>query len=216
VRPGAAAFRKERGLEIQKSFSKSFAAGCPFGPGAGVGEVRRTARTHVAHTEDVAMRTYDFAPLWRSSVGFDRVFDLLNDTQRLDSQDNYPPYDIVRTGEDTYRISLALAGFSPDDIAITAQQNRLTVTGRKAERPSGPTLDHEYLYQGISARPFERQFNLEDHVEVERASFENGLLQIELARKIPEAMKPRQIQIGTGKEVRTSDKTKNTDHVRAV
>ena len=82
------------------------------------------------------MRTYDFAPLWRSSVGFDRLFDLINDTQRLDAQDNYPPYDIVRTGENTYRISLALAGFSPDEITITAQQNRLTVAGSKTE-PKG-------------------------------------------------------------------------------
>ena len=142
------------------------------------------------------MRTYDVAPLWRSSVGFDRLFDLINDTQRLDAQDNYPPYDIVRTGDDTYRISLALAGFSPDEITITAQQNKLTVHGSKAEHQSGPRPEHEYLYQGISARPFERQFNLEDHVEVDRASFENGLLQIELARKIPEAMKPRRIEIG--------------------
>ena len=80
------------------------------------------------------MRTYDFAPLWRSSIGFDRLFDLINDTQRLDGQDNYPPYDIVRTGEDTYRISLALAGFAPDEIAITAQQNKLTISGRKADQ----------------------------------------------------------------------------------
>ena len=99
------------------------------------------------------MRTYDFAPLWRSSVGFDRLFDLINDTQRLDAQDNYPPYDIVRTGDDTYRISLALAGFSPDEISITAQQNKLTVQGSKAEHQSGPRPEHEYLYQGISARP---------------------------------------------------------------
>ena len=91
-------------------------------------------------------------------IGF---FDLINDTQRLDAQDNYPPYDIVRTGENAYRISLALAGFSPDEISITAQQNRLT--GSKAEH----TPEHEYMHQGIAARPFERQFNLEDHVEVE-------------------------------------------------
>ena len=110
------------------------------------------------------MRTYDFAPLWRSSVGFDRLFDLINDTQRLDAQDNYPPYDIVRIGENAYRISVALAGFSPDEISITAQQNRLTVAGSKAEHKAGRTPEHEYLHQGISARPFERQFNLEDHV----------------------------------------------------
>jgi molecular chaperone IbpA len=189
-------------------------------PGAALGLVRASAdvgalaRTHVAQTEDVAMRTYDFAPLWRSSVGFDRLFDLINDTQRLDAQDNYPPYDIVRTGDDTYRISLALAGFSPDEISITAQQNKLTVQGSKTEHQSGPRPEHEYLYQGISARPFERQFNLEDHVEVDRASFENGLLQIELARKIPEAMKPRRIDIGTS--ARKPDKMKTVEQVRVA
>jgi molecular chaperone IbpA len=161
------------------------------------------------------MRTYDFAPLWRSSVGFDRLFDLINDTQRLETQDNYPPYDIVRTGDDTYRISLALAGFSPDEINITAQQNKLTVQGSKAGHESGSRPDHEYLYQGISARPFERHFNLEDHVEVDGASFENGLLQIELARKIPEAMKPRRIDVA-GASTRKSDKMKTVDQVRAV
>jgi molecular chaperone IbpA len=145
------------------------------------------------------MRTYDFTPLWRSSVGFDRLFELINDTQRLDGQDNYPPCDIMRTGEETYRVALALAGFSPDDITITAQQNKLTIAGRKADHEAGPEAGHEYLHQGISARPFERQFNLEDHIEVERASFENGLLQIELVRKIPEAMQPRRIEIATRK-----------------
>jgi molecular chaperone IbpA len=165
--------------------------------------------------EDVAMRTYDFAPLWRSSIGFDRLFDLINDTQRLENQDGYPPYDIVRTGEDIYRISLALAGFSPDEIAITAQQNKLTITGRKAGHEPDRKPD-EFLYQGISTRPFEREFNLEDHVEVEHASFDNGMLQIELARKIPEAMKPRRIEIGPGKQDRKTDKAKTIDQVRAV
>jgi molecular chaperone IbpA len=162
------------------------------------------------------MRTYDFAPLWRSSVGFDRLFDLIHDTQRLEAQDSYPPYDIVRTGENTYRIFVALAGFSPDEISITAQQNRLTVAGSKAEHKAGPAPDHEYFHQGISARPFERQFNLEDHVEVEAASFENGLLQIELARKIPEAMKPRRVEIGAGASPRKMEKTKTVDQVRAA
>ncbi len=162
------------------------------------------------------MRTYDFAPLWRSSVGFDRLFDLINDTQRLEGQDNYPPYDIVRTGENTYRISLALAGFSPDEISITAQQNRLTVAGSKAEHKAGPSSEHEYLHQGIAARSFERQFNLEDHVEVEGAAFENGLLQIELARKIPEAMKPRKIEIGAAASTRKTEKMKTVDQVRAA
>jgi molecular chaperone IbpA len=161
------------------------------------------------------MRTYDFAPLWRSSIGFDRLFDLLNDTQRLETQDNYPPYDIVRTGEETYRISLALAGFSPEDVTVTVQQNMLTVAGQKSEQAtqkSGP----EYLYQGIAAREFERQFSLEDHVEVEHASFENGLLQINLVRRIPEAMKPRRIEIGTGKPTGKGDTGKTIEHIRAA
>jgi len=162
------------------------------------------------------MRTYDFAPLWRSSVGFDRLFDLINDTQRLDTQDNYPPYDIVRTGENAYRISLALAGFSPDEITITAQQNKLTVTGRKAEANGGGRTEHEYLHQGISARPFERHFNLEDHVEVEAASFEHGLLDIKLARRIPEAMKPRRIEINANAPGRKPDKLKTVEAVRGA
>ena len=136
------------------------------------------------------MRTYDFSPLWRSTIGFDRLFDLLDETQRA-SEDNYPPYNIERLAEDRYQISLALAGFSPDEIAITAEQNVLTVEGRKADKEQ-----HEYLYQGISARPFKRQFNLADYVQVKGASFDNGLLRVELVREVPEAMKPRRIAIG--------------------
>jgi molecular chaperone IbpA len=165
--------------------------------------------------EDVAMRTYDFAPLWRSSIGFDRLFDLLNSTQKLDGQDNYPPYDIARTGEDTYRISLALAGFAPEDIAITMQQNMLTVTGCKTE-PTAEKPDHEYLYQGIAAREFARQFSLEDHVEVESAVLENGLLQIQLVRRIPEAMKPRRVEIKSGKAPAKGDTDKTIEHIRAA
>jgi molecular chaperone IbpA len=139
------------------------------------------------------MRTFDLTPLWRSTVGFDRLFDLIDDSLRLAGEDNYPPYNIERTGEDEYRISLALAGFMPEEITVTAEQNMLTVEGRKAEK-----ADHEYLYQGISARQFRRQFNLADHVEVKGASFENGLLQINLVRELPEAMKPRRIAIAAG------------------
>jgi molecular chaperone IbpA len=139
----------------------------------------------------MAMRNYDFAPFWRSTVGFDRLFSMLEEeSSRMNGEHNYPPYNIERTGEDTYEVSLALAGFTPDEITITAEQNVLTVDGRKPERP-----EHHYLYQGISARPFHRQFNLADYVEVAGASFENGLLRIQLERKIPEAMKPRRIEI---------------------
>jgi molecular chaperone IbpA len=140
--------------------------------------------------EDLAMRTYDFAPLWRSTIGFDRLFDMLDETQRT-TEDHYPPYNIERLGEDRYQISLALAGFGPDELTITAEQNVLTVEGRKADKDQ-----REYLYQGISARPFKRQFNLADYVQVKAAAFDNGLLRIELVREIPEAMKPRRIPIG--------------------
>jgi molecular chaperone IbpA len=139
--------------------------------------------------EDLAMRTYDFSPLWRSTIGFDRLFDLVETAQRA-GEDNYPPYNIERLGEDRYQISLAVAGFAPDDISVTAEQNVVTIEGNKAEK-----AEREYLYRGISARPFKRQFNLADYVQVKSAAFENGLLKIELFREIPEAMKPRQIAI---------------------
>ena len=148
------------------------------------------------------MRTYDFAPLWRSTIGFDRLIDLLDETQR-GSEDNYPPYNIERLGEDRYQISLALAGFSPDEMTVTAEQNVLTVEGRKGDKDQ-----HEYLYQGISARPFKRQFNLADHVQVKGANFENGLLRIELYREIPEAMKPRRIAIGDVSAPKVIDQAK--------
>ena len=117
------------------------------------------------------MRDFDLTPMWRSTIGFDRLFDLIDDSFRLQGQDNYPPYNIARVGEDHYRISLALAGFKPEEITVTAEQNMLTVEGRKVENG-----DHEYLFQGISGRPFRRQFNLADYVEVTGASLENGLL----------------------------------------
>lgn len=139
------------------------------------------------------MRTYDFSPLWRSTVGFDRLFDLINN-EIPNVQDTYPPYDIVRTGEESYRITLALAGFTPEQIIITAQQNRLSVTGTKVESGNGK---QDYIYQSIAARPFERNFSLADHVEVEDATFDNGLLHVNLVRKVPEAMKPRRIEIGS-------------------
>src|SRR4030081_3624038 len=136
------------------------------------------------------MRTYDFTPLWRSTIGFDRFFDLVDAAQHGTADDNYPPCNVERLGEDRYQISLALAGFSPDEIAITAEQNVLTVEGRKGEKQQ-----RELLYQGISSRPFRRQFNLADYVQVKGATFDNGLLQIELVREIPEAMKQRRITI---------------------
>ena len=135
------------------------------------------------------MRTYDFTPLWRSTIGFDRLFDLVETAQRV-GEDNYPPCNIERLGEDRYQISLAVAGFAVDEISVTAEQNTVTIEGCKAEKGR-----REYLYQGISARPFKRQFSLADHVQVKSASFEDGLLRIELFREVPEAMKPRRIAI---------------------
>ena len=134
--------------------------------------------------------TFDFAPLWRSTIGFDHLADLVDSTLRQASEDHYPPYNIERTSEDHYRIALAVAGFGADDIAVTAEQNALTIEGRKPEKAAG-----EYLYQGIAARPFRRVFNLADYVQVKGAQFDNGLLRIELVREIPEAMKPRRIAI---------------------
>lgn len=144
----------------------------------------------------------DFTPFTRSSIGFDHLFDLLNDPQLTENGSNFPPYDIVKTGSDGYRIALALAGFSPKEITITSQQNSLLVEGRKSSED-----DREYLHRGISARAFSRRFNLEDHVEVEGANFEHGLLQIDLVRKIPEAMKPRKIEIGIGDQTSPSTKS---------
>jgi molecular chaperone IbpA len=139
------------------------------------------------------MRTFDPAPLWRSTIGFDRLVDLLDQSTRWTANDTYPPYNIERSSEDNYRISLALAGFSSNEVTITAEQNMLTVEGAKVEKP-----ETEYLYQGISARPFRRVFNLADFVQVKGASFEGGLLKIDLVREVPEAMKPRRIAIETG------------------
>jgi molecular chaperone IbpA len=121
--------------------------------------------------------------------------DLIDESARWGGEDNYPPYNIERTGEDHYQISLALAGFTPEEVTITAEQNVLTVEGRKAEKG-----EHQYLYQGISARPFRRVFNLADYVQVKGASFDGGLLKIELVREVPEAMKPRRIAINAGNE----------------
>jgi molecular chaperone IbpA len=140
--------------------------------------------------EDLAMRTYDFAPLWRSTVGFDRLFDLAQAAAQHAGEDNYPPYNIERLGEDSYQLSLAVAGFSPDEISIRAEQNVVTIEGNKPEK-----AEREFLYRGISTRHFKRQFNLADYVQVKDASFDNGLLQIELVREIPAAMKPRKIAI---------------------
>lgn len=139
------------------------------------------------------MRTnFDFSPYRRSTVGFDRLFNLLEAGARDD--DGYPPFDIVKDGEDSYRITLAVAGFRPEDIEIVAQQNLLNVTGKRAEDDG----KGEFLHRGIAARSFERRFQLADFIEAGDARFENGLLSIALKRVVPEAMKPRKIEIAGG------------------
>jgi molecular chaperone IbpA len=157
------------------------------------------------------VRTFDPTPLWRSTVGFDRLFDLIDSSLSVAGDDNYPPYNIERTGEDTYHISLALAGFTPDEVTVTAEQNMLSVEGRKAEKN-----DHQYLYQGISGRPFRRQFSLADYVQVKGASFKNGLLQIDLVREVPEAMKPRRITITSAGGAAASAPDKHVEQKQAA
>ena len=140
------------------------------------------------------MRTaFDFSPLYRSSIGFDRVFDLLENASRATTTiDNWPPYDIARTGEDDYRITMAVAGFSQDELSMTQEQNMLVVSGQKSGEDTG-----EYLHRGIAGRTFQRRFQLADHVKVTGARLDNGLLTINLKREIPEEMKPRRIEIGS-------------------
>ncbi|WP_428679896.1 Hsp20 family protein [Sphingopyxis sp.] len=140
------------------------------------------------------MRTdFDFTPYRRSTVGFDHLFDLLEKGQRSETSDGYPAFDIAREADDRFRITLAVPGFKPDEIEIVAQQNQLAVTGKPAEEDAKRT----YLHRGIARRAFERRFQLADYIEVGAASFADGLLAIELNRVIPEAMKPRKIEIGS-------------------
>jgi molecular chaperone IbpA len=139
--------------------------------------------------------TFDFAPLFRSSVGFDRMLEALESASRVTPIDNWPPYDIVKLGEDDYRISMAVAGFTQDDLTITQEQNMLMVAGQKSDEGEA---NGQYLHRGIAARAFQRRFELADHVKVVGASLVNGLLTIELKRELPEEMKPRRIAIASG------------------
>lgn len=142
------------------------------------------------------MRHYDLTPLYRSTVGFDRLFSLLDQAGSVEAAPTYPPYNIERTAENAYRISIAVAGFGEADLAIEIKENGLTVRGEKATSPDA--VQTEVLHQGIAARAFERRFQLADYVQVNGASLENGLLHIDLVREVPEAKKPRLIPIGTG------------------
>ena len=139
------------------------------------------------------MRHVDFSPLYRSTVGFDRLFTMLDSLGQPDqAAQSYPPYNIERTGENTYRITMAVAGFDESELSIEAREHALTVKGEKQDEA---TEDSQYLYRGIAKRAFERRFQLADHVEVRAASLKNGLLHIDLLREIPEAAKPRRIEI---------------------
>ncbi|AKH41650.1 molecular chaperone IbpA [Altererythrobacter atlanticus] len=138
------------------------------------------------------MNRLDFTPYRRSTVGFDRLFDLLENQVRNNSGDNYPPFNIERRSEDSYRITLAVAGFRSEDLDITAQQNLLVIQGRKHEEEP----DGELLHVGIANRGFERRFELADFVRVEKADLADGLLLIDLVREVPEAMKPKKVAIG--------------------
>jgi molecular chaperone IbpA len=153
-------------------------------------------RPHVAHLkEDMLMRTFDLAPLYRSTVGFDRLFSMLDG---FESAPGYPPYNIERTAENEYRVSVAVAGFAENELSIESKENTLTIKGSKQTK-EGQNAD--VLYQGIAARAFERVFQLADYVQVKAAALENGLLHVDLVREIPEAKKPRQIPIGNGQSL---------------
>ncbi|MBC2666411.1 Hsp20 family protein [Novosphingobium flavum] len=144
------------------------------------------------------MNRFDFTPYRRNTVGFDRLFDLLENASRASGGDNYPPFNIERRSEDAYRITLAVAGFKPADLDITAQQNLLVIQGRKVDEGQG---DGQFLHVGIAQRGFERRFELADFVRVENANLEDGLLIIDLVREVPEAMKPKKVSIGTQKSL---------------
>ena len=139
------------------------------------------------------MRHAEFAPFYRSAIGFDRLFQLLDQSAGYDSESTYPPYNIERTGENAYRITLAVAGFAQNELTIEVKEQTLSVAGEKAPEAAEKT----YLHRGIAARAFERRFQLADHVDVTGAKFENGLLHVDLVRNVPESKKPRTIAIGT-------------------
>ncbi|MBH9538086.1 Hsp20 family protein [Novosphingopyxis sp. YJ-S2-01] len=163
------------------------------------------------------MNRNDFTPYRRTTVGFDRLFDLLENAGRTMQSDNYPPFNIERIADDRYMITVAVAGFAPDEIDITAQQNQLIVRGAKEEGEQ----NREFLHMGIANRNFERRFQLADHIRVENANLENGLLTVELFREVPEALKPRKIAVNgvTAKTVDdepAEDAREEQRHIRAA
>ncbi len=157
------------------------------------------------------MRTgYDFSPLFRSSVGFDRIFDLIENAARVQPIDNWPPYNIERWGEDQYRITMAVAGFLPDELNLTMEPNLLIVSGQKQVDENV-----QYLHRGIANNAFERRFELADYVKVQSASLSNGLLMIELVREVPEEMKPRRIEV-QAKALSAGEQPRQVEHQKAA
>ena len=150
------------------------------------------------------MRTFDISPLYRSTVGFDRLFDLLDQTTRVEPMTNWPPYNIEKTGEDQYVITMAIAGFSTDEVEITQKESQLVVIGQK----NGSEEGKQYLHRGIATRAFKQTFNLADHVKVVSATLENGLLTIDLKHEVPETMKPRRIEIAPNDRNRSGSRAK--------
>ena len=146
------------------------------------------------------MRTYDFSPLYRSAVGFDRLANLLESAARTGQETGWPPYNIETTGENAYRIEIAVAGFAPDELNIEVKENSLTVTGRKTANDDAAATTRTFLHRGLAERDFERRFQLADHVVVTGADLSNGLLAITLERQLPEALKPRRIEINAGEQ----------------
>jgi molecular chaperone IbpA len=144
--------------------------------------------------EDVVMDSFDFSPLFRSTIGFDRLTRLIDAAQVDNGASAYPPYNIETTGENAYRLTMAVAGFGADDLDITAKEGALVVTGKARKEDEGK----QYLHRGIARRAFERRFQLADHIRVAGASLDNGLLHVDLVREVPEALKPRKIEIATG------------------
>jgi molecular chaperone IbpA len=157
----------------------------------------------------MVMRNFDFSPLYRSTVGFDRLFNLLDASSRVEQLNNWPPYNIERLGEDQYRITMAVAGFSPEELTVTAQANALIVTGQKKGSEDGA----QYLHRGIATRAFKQSFDLADHMMVTGANLDNGLLTIDLKREVPEALKPRRIEISAASQ---GDQPKTIEHAQAA
>ena len=158
---------------------------------------------------------FDFSPLYRSTVGFDRLFDMLDQSAQVEPMTNWPPYNIEKVGEDHYLITMAIAGFSPDEIELVQKESQLLVVGQK----NGSDEGRQYLHRGIATRAFKQTFNLADHVKVQGANLENGLLTVDLKREVPEALKPRRIEIKSGDGVKSlaqNNRSAPIDHGQAA